>query len=475
MDLDAFFAAVEQRDKPSLRGKPVVVGGLGPRGVVATASYEAREFGVHSAMPMAQARARCPNAAFLSPRFRAYQQVSSQVIAVLRRYSPLIEPLSLDEAFADLAEGEHADLSEPGVRSLAGTLKAEITSETELTASVGAATSKFIAKLASDLDKPDGLRVVGPGAERDLLRPLPVTRLWGVGPATAVRLHMTGVRTIGDLERLSLEELTGLLGQAWGTQLYRLARADDDRAVIGERETKSISVEETFDRDILDLARLQAYLELMTTRLVGRMEREGLSGRTVTIKIRRFDFTTVTRSATQPGPTNQVRTIGRVARRLLDELDLTGGIRLLGVGVSGLADWTQADLFDVTALGAPDDGHPTGQSTEGASEPVVDPAATAPEWRAGQDVWHSEHGPGWVWGAGRGVVTVRFETRQRPAGPVLSLAIDDPELVPASYERADPDADPGSEHDASTALDPERAERPPDANPAPGPDPAPGR
>src|SRR5262245_2786046 len=259
MDLDAFYAAVEQRDKPSLRGKPVVVGGLGPRGVVATASYEARVFGVHSAMPMSQARARCPNAAYLYPRFGVYQRVSAQVMEVLRRYSPIIEPLSLDEAFADLTAGEHADLSEPGVRRIAGELKAEITAATRLTASVGAATSKFIAKLASDLDKPDGLRVVPPGEERELLRPLPVTKLWGVGPATAIRLHTAGIDTIEELERLTLEELTGLLGQAWGGQLYRLARADDERSVLAERETKSISVEETFDRDILDLGRLAGY------------------------------------------------------------------------------------------------------------------------------------------------------------------------------------------------------------------------
>src|SRR5262245_38103488 len=346
MDLDAFYAAVEQRDKPSLRGKPVVVGGLGPRGVVATASYEARVFGVHSAMPMSQARARCPNAAYLYPRFGVYQRVSAQVMEVLRRYSPIIEPLSLDEAFADLTAGEHADLSEPGVRRIAGELKAEITAATRLTASVGAATSKFIAKLASDLDKPDGLRVVPPGEERELLRPLPVTKLWGVGPATAIRLHTAGIDTIEELERLTLEELTGLLGQAWGGQLYRLARADDERSVLAERETKSISVEETFDRDILDLGRLAGYLDVMITRLVRRMEREGLSGRTITIKVRLYDFTTLSRSATQPGPTNQVRTVRRVAKRLLDEIDVTGGVRLLGVGVSGLTEWTQGDLFD---------------------------------------------------------------------------------------------------------------------------------
>ena len=428
MDLDAFFAAVEQRDKPSLRDKPVVVGGLGPRGVVATASYEARIFGVQSAMPMSQARARCPNAAYLYPRFAVYQQVSAQVMGVLRRYSPLIEPLSLDEAFADLTAGEYTDLSEPGVRQIAGDLKADITTETRLTASVGAATSKFIAKLASDLDKPDGLRVVPPGQERELLRPLPVTKLWGVGPATAIRLHTAGIHTIEELERLTLAELTGLLGQAWGGQLYRLARADDERSVLAERETKSISVEETFDRDILDLGRLHGYLEVMTTRLVRRLAREGLSGRTITIKVRLYDFTTLSRSATLPGPTNEVRTITRVAKRLLDETDVTGGVRLLGVGLSGLTDWTQGDLFDWPAGSTvhPDEPH---EPVERAEPTEAVPAA--PHWRAGQDVWHPDHGSGWVWGTGRGLVTVRFETADRPDGPVLTFAADDSELVPA--------------------------------------------
>jgi DNA polymerase-4 len=429
MDLDAFFAAVEQRDKPSLRDKPVVVGGLGPRGVVATASYEARIFGVQSAMPMSQARARCPNAAYLYPRFAVYQQVSAQVMGVLRRYSPLIEPLSLDEAFADLTAGDYADLSEPGVRQIAGDLKADITTETRLTASVGAATSKFIAKLASDLDKPDGLRVVPPGQERELLRPLPVTKLWGVGPATAIRLHTAGIHTIEELERLTLAELTGLLGQAWGGQLYRLARADDERSVLAERETKSISVEETFDRDILDLGRLHGYLEVMTTRLVRRLAREGLSGRTITIKVRLYDFTTLSRSATLPGPTNEVRTITRVAKRLLDETDVTVGVRLLGVGLSGLTDWTQGDLFDWPAGSTVDPDEPH-EPVERAEQPT-EAGPAAPDWRAGQDVWHPDHGSGWVWGTGRGLVTVRFETADLPDGPVLTFAADDSELVPA--------------------------------------------
>ena len=440
MDLDAFFAAVEQRDKPSLRGKPVIVGGLGPRGVVATASYEARAYGVHSAMPTAEARRRCPHAAYLYPRFRAYARASEVIMDLLRQRSPLLEPLSLDEAFIDLLGGTPGvALTTERVRDIAARLKADIRDATGLTASVGAGTSKFIAKLASDLGKPDGMMVVAPGTEREVLRPLPVTRLWGVGPATAARLHRAGLHLIGELERVSLDELTRLVGQALGGQLYRLSRADDDRPVVADREWKSVSVEDTFDQDIVEQSRLAAILDVLAVRLVRRMEREGLSGRTVTIKVRLHDFTTLSRSYTLPGPTDDVRTIRRLARRLLGEVQTTGGVRLLGIGVSGLADWVQGDLFDELTGG----GASTAEDAPDAAVGAHDVAATAPgpramrageqatestQWLPGQDVTHDEHGPGWVWGSGRGVVTVRFETAGTGPGPVRTLAVDDPAL-----------------------------------------------
>ena len=231
LDLDAFFAAVEQRDKPSLRGKPVVVGGLGPRGVVSTASYEARVFGVHSAMPTAEARSRCPHAAFLAGRFSAYRAVSDIVMATLRDLSPLVEPLSLDEAFVDLDGGEPRELSVPVVRSLAEHLRADIHERTGITASVGAATSKLMAKIASEHAKPDGLVMVEPGEELDLLHPLPIRALPGVGPATATRLTRMGVRTVGDLARTPEAELIDALGAAHGRGLHALAHARDDRPV----------------------------------------------------------------------------------------------------------------------------------------------------------------------------------------------------------------------------------------------------
>ncbi len=492
VDLDAFFAAVEQRDKPSLRGKPVVVGGLGPRGVVATASYEARAFGVHSAMPTREARSRCPHAAFLYPRFAAYARASKLVMEELRRLSPILEPLSLDEAFVDLAAGApRAGFSAERVREIGARLKAAIRNATALTASVGAGSSKFVAKLSSDLDKPDGLRVVEPGTELDLLRPLPVTKLWGVGPATAARLNRAGLNLIGELERVSQDELTRIVGQSLGAHLYRLARAEDDRPVVAERESKSVSVEDTFDHDIAEPARLASILAILTSRVVRRLVREGLSGRTVTIKVRLHDFTTLSRSYTLPGPTDSERTIGRVARRLLGEVDVSSGVRLLGVGISALTDWVQGDLFealpDDSGVGdAPGSSHATtdlppapNQAVAGeswAAVPATSPGATsagpqalrvaadapaadqeaagapfrrsnheAPtgssplstgEWLPGRDVFHDLHGQGWVWGSKRGLVTIRFETRDSGPGPIRTVPSDDPALHPANEPEA---------------------------------------
>ncbi|MDQ6687112.1 MAG: DNA polymerase IV, partial [Actinomycetota bacterium] len=250
VDLDAFFAAVEQRDKPSLRNKPVVVGGIGGRGVVATASYEARAFGVHSAMPTAEARRRCPNAAFLSGRFHAYRQTSTAVMQLLRCLSPAVEPLSLDEAYLDLAQSKLSDHSVFSVSAFARELKEQIHEISGgLDGSVGIGTSKLVAKIASDLGKPDGLVVVAPGTERDLLRPMQVSVIPGVGPATTERLRRVGVHTVGELEQLSVEELVRELGQSQGRGLYSLARAEDDRPVSPSREAKSVSVEDTYDTD----------------------------------------------------------------------------------------------------------------------------------------------------------------------------------------------------------------------------------
>ncbi|HEX3613031.1 MAG TPA: DNA polymerase IV [Sporichthyaceae bacterium] len=419
LDLDAFFAAVEQRDKPSLRGKPVIVGGIGPRGVVATASYEARPFGVGSAMSMAQARALCPNAAFLAGRFSAYREVSTIVMDTLGRLSEVCEPISLDECFVDLAAaGDRWDTGR--VRAVAAELKAAVHAGTGLRASVGAGTSKLVAKIASDLDKPDGLRVVPPGAELELIGPMPVRRIWSVGPATEARLRQIGVHTVTDLGTVGEDDLVALLGGAHGRLLAQLARAEDTRPVTAHREAKSVSVEDTFERDLVDRATLAAVVDRMAAVVTARLRESGLSARTVTLKARKPDFSTLTRSATLPGPTDDGRAVGAAARRLLAAVDTTDGLRLLGVGVSGLTDWTQEDLFDL----APE------PAAEGSAEPAEPPADERPtRWVPGQDVHHRRLGAGWVWGSGLGRVTVRFETRESTEpGPVRTFAVDDPEL-----------------------------------------------
>ncbi len=465
VDLDAFFAAVEQRDKPSLRGKPVVVGGVGGRGVVATASYEARVFGVRSAMSTAEARARCPHAAYLGGRFDAYREASGQVMAVLHALSPLVEPLSLDEAYVDLRATDLEDHSVAAVTTLARELKTRLSDATGgLCGSVGIATSKFVAKVASDLDKPDGLVVVPPGTEEELLHPMSVSVIPGVGPATRERLRRVGVLTVADLAAVDAEELVRLVGQAHGSSLYRLARADDDRPVVAEREAKSVSAEDTYDTDLVDLRLLEGLLDHQSTKVTERLRAARLSGRTISIKVRLHDFSTHSRSVTLTSPTDDVRVVARTAKSLLRDLDTSGGVRLLGVGVAGLADWIQEDLFDTTALTDPSLGPVLPRAAgRGPGSDAADPAADgggvdpdhvapsavgvdpvgelpAPDvdrftrgrgWPPGADVVHAEHGPGWVWGAGAGRVTVRFETAHTGPGRVRTFRDDDPALTRA--------------------------------------------
>ncbi|WP_051209246.1 DNA polymerase IV [Propionicicella superfundia] len=429
LDLDAFFAAVEQRDKPSLRGKPVIVGGVGPRGVVSTASYEARRFGVGSAMAMAEARRRCPHAAFLSGRFGAYRDASRIVMALLGELSPRVEPLSLDEAFVDLEAGEPRPLDDGSLLRLAEELRTRLTEATGgLTASVGLGSSKFIAKVASELAKPDGVRLVLPGSEVDTIAPLSARAVPGVGPATMERLARLGVETIADLQRLTRADLVRELGRSAGEHLHDLVFARDDRAVEPERETKSISVEDTFERDIVDPETLAGIAARQAAHVVQRLTGNGLFARTVTLKVRRPDFTSVTRSRTLDGATGRLDVVARMARDLLAGLDVTGGVRLLGVGVSGLVEVAQEPLFDLV-----DPAAPAGRVVEESSVP----ARRAPGWHPGADVIHDAFGSGWVWGTGLGRVTVRFETADTPPGPVRTFSIDDPALRPADGSTAD--------------------------------------
>ncbi|MFF9206495.1 DNA polymerase IV [Streptomyces sp. NPDC014986] len=427
LDMDAFFASVEQASKPSLRGKAVVVGGLGPRGVVATASYEARVFGVHSAMPMAQARRLAPNAAYLVPRFALYRSISEQVMALLRALSPLVEPLSLDEAFVDLEAGGTAR-DERSARLAGVKLRADIREVTGLTGSVGLAASKMLAKIASERAKPDGMVLIEPGTERALLGPLSVRTLPGVGPATGDHLRRAGIHTVDELAEAGEDELVRLLGKAHGHALYAMALARDERPVVAERETKSVSVEDTYDVDIHDRARVGTEVRRLADRCVHRLRGAGLSGRTIVLKVRRYDFSTLTRSETLRGPTDDTAVVREAAARLLDSVDTTGGVRLLGVGVSGLADYTQEDLF-AQAAGVREDGTP-GEEPEAA--PAAEQRAPAERrWPAGHDVRHTAHGHGWVQGSGLGRVTVRFETPGSSPGRVRTFRVDDPELEPA--------------------------------------------
>jgi DNA polymerase IV len=335
VDLDAFYASVEQLADPSLRGRPVIVGGLGRRGVVAAASYEARRYGVHSAMPMGRARRACPDGVFLTPRFDAYGDASRSVMAILRDVTPLVEPLALDEAFLDVSGVRRLHGSAP---EIAIALRRRIRAETGLVASVGVASTKFVAKLASDLAKPDGMLVIEAGTEIDFIHPLEVRRLWGVGPKTADRLAQLGVRTIGDVAALPEETLVHSLGDAHGRHLHALAWNRDDRPVEPERAVKSVGHEETFPTAITDRETLGREAFRMSERVAERLRDGRRAGRTVQLKLRFKSFRTITRSRTLPEPTNLAADIAAVARELLDSVEVGDGIRLLGVAMQQLHD-----------------------------------------------------------------------------------------------------------------------------------------
>jgi DNA polymerase-4 len=346
IDMDAFYASVEERDRPELVGRPVIVGGTPQgRGVVAAANYVVRQFGVRSAMPTATALRRCPQAIVLPPRIGYYAEISEQIREILYRYSPQVEPLSLDEAFVDVTGSEA--LFGSSVK-IGRRIKQEIHDTLRLVASVGVAPNKFLAKIASDLQKPDGFVVVEPAQVQAFLDPLPVGRLWGVGRVTGTILEQLGVHTIGQVRALSVELLHRHFGQS-GDHLWQLAHGIDPRAVVADRDAKSISHESTFPADIADREILRGWLMDMTEQVGWRLRRHKLRGRTVQIKVRFFDFRTITRSKTLPEPTDITREIWREAAQLLDAClsSERRPIRLLGVGISSLndAEVVQKSLF----------------------------------------------------------------------------------------------------------------------------------
>jgi DNA polymerase-4 len=407
VDMDAFFVSVELLRRPELRGRPVVVGGTGARGVVAAASYEARAYGVFSAMPSTQARKLCPQAVFLPGDHARYGEVSERVMAIFRATTPLVEPVSLDEAFLDVT----------GARRLLGdgaaigrSLRRQVDEQEGLTCSVGVAATKMVAKLASEAAKPratptgpepgEGVRVVAPGEEVAFLRPLPARALWGVGPATLAKLERLGVRTVGDIADLPEAALVGALGQANGRHLWLLARGIDPRAVEPDQKLRSIGHEETFAHDHHDATTLGREAVRMADAVAWRLRKAGMVARTVSIKVRFGDFRTITRSTTLPAPVDDGPVVAQHALSLLGAVDPAPGVRLLGVTVSGLIEGAGRQLsFD-------DAGAPSWHDASGAVDAIrerfgtgaIGPAAAVGRdglrvKRRGDGQWGPDDGP----------------------------------------------------------------------------------
>lgn len=341
IDMDAFYAAVEQKDNPALKGRPVIVGGdLQKRGVVSAASYEARAYGVHSAMPISQAQRLCPQGIFLPVRMSRYQEISQQIFKIFETFTPLIEPLSLDEAFLDITHCQR--LFGPALQ-IAKDIKKRIFEATGLTASAGLAPNKFLAKIASDLKKPDGLVEVKPEEVKEFLTPLPISKLWGVGKVTTEILHKLGISRIGQLANFPPEILERKLGK-FGRQLILLARGEDDRPVCPRSEVKSISQEETFIPELFEQGEIEKVLLAQAEQVGFELRQQGLKGKTVQIKVRYPDFRLITRSLTLPSPTDQGWAIYKVACKLLEKTEVfQKKARLLGVGLTNLqrADYPQ--------------------------------------------------------------------------------------------------------------------------------------
>ncbi len=428
VDMDAFFASVEQLTRPTLRARPVLVGGVGGRGVVAGASYEARAYGARSAMPMHQARRLVgPGAVVLPPRGGLYRAVSHEVFEVLRERIPVLEQLSLDEAFGEPAELAGADAGR--VRRFCDGLRAAVADRCGLVCSVGAGPGKQVAKIASGLAKPNGVRVIAAAEQHQLLAGLPVRKLWGIGPVAEAKLRRLGVDTIGQFAAMPAVEVSSLLGATVGPALHALANGLDERPVHERAEAKQVSAETTIAHDITTLAELRAAVDAIAAAAHRRLVADGRAARTVVLKLKRSDMSVSTRSVTLPSATADLAALTAAAQRSVLDPQGIGPIRLVGVGYSGLSTVSQGLLF-ADHTDEADETHVETTSTAAESE---HPADLSTRWYAGLDVYHPQFGHGWVQGAGHGVVTVRFETRSSGPGPARSFRTDETLLT-----RADP-------------------------------------
>lgn len=439
IDMDAFFASVEQLTRPTLRGRPVLVAGVSGRGVVAGASYEARKFGVRSAMPTQRAaRLVGYSAVLVSPRHAVYSAASRRVFELISTHVGVVEQLSIDEAFMEPAELVGATADE--VRRWADDLRALILEETGLPSSIGAGTGKQFAKIGSGEAKPDGTFVIPAERELEILHPMAVGKLWGVGPVTQAKLSQIGIETIGDLAALSEKEVAISLGGTMGPMLWTLARGIDDRPVEPRAEAKQISAEHTYPRDLTTRADVDAAARRAFDQAHRRLLIDGRSARTVSVKLKMADFHTESRSATMGYATDDEESLRATAFRLLRYPNEVGPIRLVGVGFSGLELARQDILFPeldrhlaVSQSSDVDDDFEAGVSDNAApaTELVTDFAVDEPGWRATQDVHHPEFGHGWVQGSGHGIVSVRFETRATGPGTTRTFDVDDPALTAA--------------------------------------------
>ena len=423
IDMDAFYASCEQLTRPTLKGRPVLVAGVTGRGVVAGASYEARKYGARSAMPTFRAvRMVGSQAVLVSPRRQVYTTASRRVFEIIARHVDVVEQLSIDEAFMEPEQLQGASPAE--VEEWSNNLREAIRAETGLPSSIGAGSGKQYAKIGSGLAKPDGVFIIPEDRQKEILHPLPVNELWGVGPVTSAKLTSAGIETIGDFAGLSEREVDIALGGVVAKQLWLLARGTDDRPVAPRAEAKQISSEYTYPTDLTTTAEVEAAIRRAASESHRRLLIDGRGARTVTVKLKMADFHIESRSMTLPYATDDADTLTATAFKIARYPGEVGPIRLVGVSYSGLESITQDSLFPEL-------------DQEITHHTFIPEETAAPEqqeestiWRATQDVTHPEFGHGWIQGTGHGFVTVRFETRATGPGKVKNLRADDPDLQP---------------------------------------------